>query len=60
MKNQLTTYSFKKFQKACKDITNAQINCTYANATKEDKALVKFAEKNDLTYVGGKEGNENG
>jgi hypothetical protein len=55
MKNQLEIYNFKKFQKSCKDITNAQINCTYANATKKDKALVRFAGKNKLIYIGGKE-----
>ena len=39
---------FIRFKRICNDITNAQINCTYGNATKEDKALVKFAEKNTL------------
>ena len=41
--------------KACKDITTAQVNCSYANASKEDKSMRDTADKVEIIYVGGRE-----
>ena len=54
-KKKLVSYNFKKFMKACRDIAKAQMNCTYANASEEDKALVEKSDKYEIVYVGGRE-----
>ena len=54
-KKKLVSYNFKKFMKACKDITTAQMNCSYDNASEEDKSLVKKTDKYEIVYIGGRE-----
>ena len=54
-KKKLVSYNFKKFMKVCRDITEAQMNCTYANPSEEDKSLVKKHSKYEIVYVGGRE-----